>query len=668
MNKSAAYEVSKKVDREAMGAQWNAVYVDGSWRLIDTFWASSCVVGRKSGEWSVMDIDGVLADTNDEETEGITRHKVNEFYFLTDPDYLIWTHYPDEHQWQLLKKPVSQREFEEHFYVRERFYYLGMGMRENTLDKCLVTTENGELNLEFSLPPLKSENYKFKYMLHQSRKQAGTDRKVNVLLDRFVFYEKTAGILHFNMRFPIRGTFKMDIYGLNSKETDIFDLTCTYVILCPVAKNDCLPLPAMPALGWGPGPESVKVGIKPISHKRAVIETTDGNIDIKMAIEKDVTVSHKLSHATIDEATLSKYALTKTEGGEATVRVRLPEYGEFGLEIFTQRDSEDEAFSACSYLIKCDNKNIGNIPFPNVPDGRLGKNYRSEKLHVEPVSHKGGVIDMADGRAVVTFKTAKTINLLCELHTIDGKSYLVNAKPREDSGLWEFYLDLPYAGEYTLNIFAREEGENQIIYNVHTYLIDSKGRKDKLIADNETSKLTILTESVETSDKEVIIPVAGDYNDVVAAIHKINGRDATQFDQITFTKRGDKNHVVASLPELGDYVLNLYNLESLGVIKNIAKYQISRKRPSELFQTNIENIIDSLVDETPEAYSDKQAVQAYMSVQKSSTPRHNSAKPKKTEADAKRTAAKIAGIMVFVNSVVQLQKYDICSVYITLMY
>lgn len=58
MNKSAAYDIGARVDRKSMGAQWNAVYVDGDWRFLDAFWASACVVGRKTGEWTLVDSDG----------------------------------------------------------------------------------------------------------------------------------------------------------------------------------------------------------------------------------------------------------------------------------------------------------------------------------------------------------------------------------------------------------------------------------------------------------------------------------------------------------------------------------------------------------------------------------------------------------------------------------
>lgn len=39
-------------------------------------------------------------------------YKYQEHYFLTDPDKLINTHFPDEEPWQLLHKPVTLHQFE----------------------------------------------------------------------------------------------------------------------------------------------------------------------------------------------------------------------------------------------------------------------------------------------------------------------------------------------------------------------------------------------------------------------------------------------------------------------------------------------------------------------------------------------------------------------------
>jgi len=65
VNKSAAYQLGRPVDRRAMLAQWNAVHVDGDWRLLDVFWASTCLVGRHSADWALLDSDGQLVDNDD---------------------------------------------------------------------------------------------------------------------------------------------------------------------------------------------------------------------------------------------------------------------------------------------------------------------------------------------------------------------------------------------------------------------------------------------------------------------------------------------------------------------------------------------------------------------------------------------------------------------------
>jgi len=48
-----------------MLAQWNAVFVDGEWRLLDVFWASTCLVGRQSADWALLDSDGDIVDSED---------------------------------------------------------------------------------------------------------------------------------------------------------------------------------------------------------------------------------------------------------------------------------------------------------------------------------------------------------------------------------------------------------------------------------------------------------------------------------------------------------------------------------------------------------------------------------------------------------------------------
>jgi hypothetical protein len=81
---------------------WNAVRVDGQWRLMDATWGA-----------------GYL----DEQTQFVRRFQ--EHYFLTAPDEFIFDHLPQDPQWQLLAQPISAAEYESLVYLRPMFFLAG---------------------------------------------------------------------------------------------------------------------------------------------------------------------------------------------------------------------------------------------------------------------------------------------------------------------------------------------------------------------------------------------------------------------------------------------------------------------------------------------------------------------------------------------------------------
>ena len=224
-----------------------------------------------------------------------------------------------------MKKPVTVEAYQEHFYVRERFHILGMAKTPRSKIPCVLFTKDGEVEIEFSLPPSNSVNLRYKYMLYRSRTKS--DSSIDTYLDRFVLFEHREDLLRFSLRFPVKGTFKMDIYGLDIEDSDIFDLCCSYVIECPQAKANCLPLPDCPPLGWGPVGKTKEAGLKPVTHKKAQVEAKDGHVEIRLDKDKALALHQQLKHAVLDDATLSKYCLTRVEEGEVIVYLRLPQKG-----------------------------------------------------------------------------------------------------------------------------------------------------------------------------------------------------------------------------------------------------------------------------------------------------------------------------------------------------
>ncbi|KAL5022837.1 hypothetical protein ScPMuIL_001992 [Solemya velum] len=601
MNKNASYEIGTKIDRKIMGAQWNAVHVGGNWRLVDGFWASACVVGKRSGEWTLVDADGNVMHEDEDESEGITQHRINEFYFFPEPNELIWTHFPDESKWQLLHKAISSDKFEKRVYIRERFHLLGMTLSSASKEECILNVKE-EIELEFDLPPASGEKYKYKYMVYQSRQENEPEDSKEVHLDRFVMYEHAEKKLRFRLRFPITGKFRMDVFGVDEEGADIFDLVCTYVLVCKEKMKNCLPLPDCPAIGWGPGAELKKAGLTTKSHDGAVIVTEDGNVEIRLESKVDVELHQMLKNALIDEATLSNYVITQADDGEYIIQIRLPQGGEYALKMYANGEGNDgEAPNVLNYLIQCKNKNIHNTAFPNLATGTLGKNPIADTLGVKALNHTGGNIQAADGTATVNFEAPDNVELLCELHSADSDavSYM-KVETRQEDGKWVFDLDMPKEGEYSVNVFARNKGDDARVYSVHSYLVNSGGHEFDRDAYETKEDADIVakipTETVQTSDNEVLIPLPADMENVTTSLHRRNANDPPDPNQVKIVDQGGKKFVHATLNEYGEYMMNLYAHNKDGTVTGCAKYHLSKKPEAELYQDETKVIMDNIKD------------------------------------------------------------------------
>ena len=81
--------------------EYNIIKLDNKYYPIDCTWGSGTVEGNK-----------------------FTKN-INEFYFLTDPELLINTHFPANDKWQLTKKKYTLQEFLKWPQIYEKFYLCG---------------------------------------------------------------------------------------------------------------------------------------------------------------------------------------------------------------------------------------------------------------------------------------------------------------------------------------------------------------------------------------------------------------------------------------------------------------------------------------------------------------------------------------------------------------
>jgi hypothetical protein len=81
---------------------WNAVHLDGKWRLVD------CILGA-----------GVL---NGREYQ----KQFSDFAFLAPPEALLFSHCPKEEKWQLVEKPLTLAQFERQPEVNRQLFEMGV--------------------------------------------------------------------------------------------------------------------------------------------------------------------------------------------------------------------------------------------------------------------------------------------------------------------------------------------------------------------------------------------------------------------------------------------------------------------------------------------------------------------------------------------------------------
>jgi hypothetical protein len=84
---------------------WNAVKVNGTWRLLDATWAAGFVTEK----------NGILKKFF---------RNFNETYFFTPPHKLVLNHFPNKHKFQFLPTPIKEKDFKsvprfEHDYLND---------------------------------------------------------------------------------------------------------------------------------------------------------------------------------------------------------------------------------------------------------------------------------------------------------------------------------------------------------------------------------------------------------------------------------------------------------------------------------------------------------------------------------------------------------------------
>ena len=100
---------------------WNAVRVDGEWKLLDVTWAAGYGKG----------VNGRL----------VTVMQFEDYWFNTCPEEFIFTHFPEDESFQFNQPRINLARFENMPYASSRYFKLGFNGRH-----CFPAVISGTLN------------------------------------------------------------------------------------------------------------------------------------------------------------------------------------------------------------------------------------------------------------------------------------------------------------------------------------------------------------------------------------------------------------------------------------------------------------------------------------------------------------------------------------------
>lgn len=364
-SKSAGYQPGVCFEDNRFRNSWNAVYVAGAWRFVQCNWGARHLVNAKE-----VPRPGQPKAKNDS-----LRYEYDDHYFLTDPREFIYEFFPLQEEWQLLKQPISLKDFEELPFVRSLFFRYGLYFPDTNTNAVMYTDSTGAATVRIAMPAHMQSSLIFHYNLKFYDNDG--DGYDGVSLKRFVMQSVVGNIVAFRVHAPCSGAFLLDIFAnavtpkeYLTGEPMKFKSVCKFKIACEELQTVMVPLPDCASGEWGPTKATRLFGLIPITHQEALV-FAGRELEIQFRMSRPLTDFMATVHKNgIEEKRLSKYVTHSIADDDVvTFSISFPEEGQYGLDIYTRESTSPTSVPhditgekhllthCCKYLINSSKRN-----------------------------------------------------------------------------------------------------------------------------------------------------------------------------------------------------------------------------------------------------------------------------------------------------------------------
>ncbi|TGZ52936.1 Kyphoscoliosis peptidase [Temnothorax longispinosus] len=364
-SKSAGYQPGVCFEDNRFRNSWNAVYVAGAWRFVQCNWGARHLVNAKE-----VPRPGQPKAKNDS-----LRYEYDDHYFLTDPREFIYEFFPLQEDWQLLKQPISLKDFEELPFVRSLFFRYGLYFPDTNTNAVMYTDSTGAATVRIAMPAHMQSSLIFHYNLKFYDNDG--DGYDGVSLKRFVMQSVVGNIVAFRVHAPCSGAFLLDIFAnavtpkeYLTGEPMKFKSVCKFKIACEELQTVMVPLPDCASGEWGPTKATRLFGLIPITHQEALV-FAGRELEIQFRMSRPLTDFMATLHKNgIEEKRLSKYVTHSIADDDVvTFSISFPEEGQYGLDVYTRESTASPVAQhdvtgekhllthCCKYLINSSKRN-----------------------------------------------------------------------------------------------------------------------------------------------------------------------------------------------------------------------------------------------------------------------------------------------------------------------
>lgn len=485
-SKSVGYEPGMKITPDTFQNTWNAVYIDGDWRLVQCNWGARHLVLNK---------DRAKEKSNKRDQ---IRYQYDEHYFLTDPDEFIQEFWPNDPKFQLLENPITLEEFEAMPFVRSVFFNYQMSF-DSVYKSVLETNTKGGVDIKIRVPEELENSLLFFYQLRSAdREKRHENSYKGASFERYVFQTMFDNVAIFNIHVPTQGNYYFEIFAnkideMSNEVNTPFRLKCAskFQLVCKNKSSKMRPLPGCSSGEWGPKKAFRHFGIEQIypedmdsqaaeNLKGGILDVYD-RAEIYLNLPRPLSFIAKLRMNHVEDNVLEPYLSVINDHKRLSVFVTLPKVGQYGIDLYARTQGSPETTPnshVCKYLINCSGVKIPQtIPQITPPKENMwGPTQHFDDFKLQTLSHHDPKIN-TNSMDPLTIKMVAPENLEFSCHMVREPKLecqncvSINRDPSEPGNV-NFVLKIPGNGAYMLCIYAKEQKSlDNAYFNVYNYMV-----------------------------------------------------------------------------------------------------------------------------------------------------------------------------------------------------